>query len=355
MNKKLLTLAVGAAITAGPMLVAQADVKIGGFAQVEITRTEVDNAAGASVSKTTDSADASRGRFWITADEDLGGGMKGLAHFEFRVDTTGNCELEAGGSGGTGGNGLSTCGTAASSFNTREKYVGLKTNWGTVKLGSNRTAYKYYGSTSYDPFVTTLLEARNNGGMVGGVFGANNFADNSLRYESPTFADVSFEVTYGFDDAPTAASTFDDGDYSVGVQWKGLGGMLHIAGARSVNQDNTPASNNQEWDKLAVKYEFMKGNSIAAQYEQTENDTNSIESNTWFIGYHGKFGNVRPVVQIGKTENELVAVNPDTDYIAAGVWYDMSKTFNLLAGYRKTEIDGGNETTVWSVGMRKGF
>lgn len=346
MNKKLLTLAVGAAITAGPMLVAQADVKIGGFAQVEITRSEVDNAAGATTSKVTDSADASRGRFWITADEDLGGGMKGLAHFEFRVDTTGNCGLELGGT---------TCSTAASAANTREKYVGLKTNWGTVKLGSNQMAYKYYGGVKYDPFVTTLLEARGNGGMIGGVFGANNFADNSLRYESPTWAGVSFEFTYGFDDAPTAASTFDDGDYSVGVQWTGLGGKLHIAGAHNVNQDNTAADNEQTWDKLAAKFEFIKGHSIAAQYEQTENDNNTVDSNTWFIGYHGKFGSVRPVVQVGKTENELVAVNPDTDYVAAGVWYDMSKTFNLLAGYRRTEIDGGNETTVWSVGMRKGF
>ena len=352
MNKKLLTLAVGAAITAGPMLIAQADVKIGGFAQVEITRVEVDNAAGVTTSKVTDSTDASRGRFWITADEDLGGGMKGLAHFEFRVDTTGNCALEAGGSGATGG---SNCGTAASSFNTREKYVGLKTNWGTVKLGSNQMAYKYYGGVKYDPFVTTVLEARGNGGMIGGVFGANNFADNSLRYESPTFAGVSFEGTYGFDDVPTAASTFNDGDYSLGVQWTGLGGALHIAGAINEDQDNTPAANNQNWGKIAAKYEFIKGHSIAGQYEQTDNDNNTIDSKTWFVGYHGKFGNVRPVAQIGKTENQLAVINPDTDYFAVGIWYDMSKTFNLLAGYRQTEVDGGNETQVISVGMRKGF
>ncbi len=346
MNKKLLTMAIGATLSSAIPMLAQAGVSVGGFAQVEIAREEVDNAAGANITSATTVADASRGRFWITADEDLGGGMKGLAHFEFRVDTTGSCGLELGGA---------SCSTAASAANTREKYVGLKGGFGTVKLGSNKTAYKYYGGINYDPFVTTLLEARGNGGMVGGVFGQNNFADNSLRYESPTFAGVSFEVTYGFDDAPTTASTFDDGDYSVGVQWKGLGGKLHIAGARNVNQDNTPASNNQDWDKIAAKFEFIKGHSIAGQYEQTENDSNSIESNTWFVGYHGKFGAVRPVVQVGNTENEKVAVNPDTSYIAAGIWYDMSKTFNLLAGYRKTEIDGGNETTVLSVGMRKGF
>ncbi|MBI5612292.1 MAG: porin [Gammaproteobacteria bacterium] len=354
MKKKLLVLAVGATITAGPMMLAQADVKVGGFAQVEIGRTEVDNAAGATTSKTTDSADASRGRFWITADEDLGGGMKGLAHFEFRVDTTGNCGLELGGT---------TCSTAASAANTREKYVGLKTNWGTVKLGSNKTAYKYYGGVNYDPLVTTLLEARGHGGMIGGVFGQNNFADNSLRYESPTWAGVSFEVTYGFDDAPTTASTFDDGDYSVGVQWKGdAGGVgLHFFGSRNVNQDNTAADNETTWDKIGGQVKFMKDHAVSFQYETTENDANTVDSSTYFIGYHGKFGSVRPVVQYGKTKDSTSTctagnnTNNDCTYIAVGAWYDLSKTFNLLAGYRKTDIDNGNETTVWSVGMRKGF
>jgi major outer membrane protein P.IB len=348
MNKKLLTVAIGATLSAIPMW-AQAGVSVGGFAQVEIAREEVDNAAGANITSATTVADNSRGRFWITADEDLGGGMKGLAHFEFRVDTTGSCGLELGGS---------SCSTAASAANTREKYVGLKGGFGTVKLGSNRTAYKYYGGTSWDPFVTTLLEARGNGGMIGGVFGQNNFADNSLRYESPTWGGFSFEFTYGFEDisSATTTTTFDDGDYSVGVQWKGMGGALHLIAAHNENQNNAAgATNNQTWDKVGVQFKFMKDHAVALQYETTENDNNTIESNTWFIGYQGKFGNIRPVVQFGNTENELAAVNPDTSYVAAGIWYDFSKTFNVLAGYRKTEVDGGNETTIWSVGMRKGF
>ena len=168
MNKKLLAVAIGAALST-PMLV-QADVKVGGMAQVEIAYEETETTTGAAptvtVSNTT-TEDNSRGRFWITADEDLGNGMKGLAHFEFRVDTTGVCESEAGGSTcGTTDN-VAGAGANETGANVREKYVGLQTKLGTVKLGSIQQPYKYAGGVKWDAFVTTNLEARGNGGMSG--------------------------------------------------------------------------------------------------------------------------------------------------------------------------------------------
>jgi predicted porin len=365
-NKKLLSLAIGATLGAVPLW-AQAGVTVGGMAQVEIAREETQNAAGATTRKATTVEDNTRGRFWISADEDLGGGLKGLAYLEFGVDTTGSCALEA--SLPTG-----ACGTAANFGNVREKWVGLKSGLGTVKLGSNRTAYKYYGGVFWDAFVTTNLEARGNGGMSAGAFGQNNYFDNSLRYESPEWAGFSFEFTYGFEDVVTATTTTtaDDGDYSIGVQWKGLGGNLHLVAARSEDQNNAAGAagdlNVEERNKLGVKYSFLKNYTVLAQFERMKNGAGTTDADVWFLGFQARFGNILGVVQAGNTDGRIAASTPalaagtcgtgasvDCDYLAIGGLYYFSKTFHLTGGYRQTEVDNGIEDKVWAIGMRKLF
>lgn len=372
MNKKLLAVAIGAAFAAGPML-AQADVKVGGMAQVEIANEEAEQtSAGGAVTNNGDLTtveDNSRGRFWISADEDLGNGLKGLAHLEFRVDTTGVCALETGGSGG------GAC--VANSANTREKFVGLQTGIGTFKLGSIRSPYKYAGGVNWDAFVTTNLEARGNGGMSSGVFGHNNFFDNSLNYTSPTFAGVSFGLAYSFDDVntdvPTAqAVTADDGDYSAAVEWKsGFG--LHLVGAYNHNADNTASlapGTGVEADaiKLGAKFTFAKNFSVIGQYEMIEGSAttggiNNVDDNVLFLAFHATLGPVLAAIQYGKTEQGGAGTNNDIDYLALGAFYNFSKTFNVFTGYRITDstqslpagTQAASETKVYTFGMRKTF
>jgi predicted porin len=347
MNMKLVTVAVGASLSAMPLW-AQAGVSVGGIAQVEIAREETRNAAGATTSSVTTVEDNSRGRFWITADEDLGGGLKGLAHFEFRVDTTGSCALETGGA---------ACGTGAAQ-NFREKWVGLQGGFGTLKFGSVRQAYKYAGGALWDVFYDTNLTALGTGGMSGGPFGHGDFFDNSVAYVSPAFGGVIFSLTYSFDDVtPTNAaggSTADDGDYSAAVEWKGMGGDLHLIAARSEDQNNAlGATNNRTLNKVGAKFNFLKDYSVIGQYETNENDANTVDEKIHFLGLHAKFGNILAVLHWGKTQNDIT--NNDTDYLAVGAWYNFSKTFMVLGGYRTTEVDNGNEDKIWTVGMRKAF
>ena len=387
MNKKLLAVAIGAALST-PMLV-QADVKIGGAAQVEIAVEEVQTTAGtvSTTDTTVTTEDNSRGRFWITADEDLGGGMKGLAHFEFRVDTTGVCAAETGGSAGC----------VASSANTREKWVGLQTKLGTVKLGSVQQPYKYAGGVKWDAFVTTNLEARGNGGMSGGVFGHNNFFDNAVNYSSPSFAGVSFGLAYSFDDVstdtgtaasntadpatavPLQAVTADDGDYSIAVEWKSSFG-LNLVAALSHNADNTAASNvpssNATTDatKIGAKFTFAKNFAVIGQYEQIEGSRvaggiDVIDDKVYFIAFNATIGPVLIALQYGNTEqggsvqgSGGLATNNDIDYLALGAFYNFSKTFNVFTGYRITDstqtlpaVVNDVETQVFTLGMRKTF
>ena len=375
MNKKLLAVAISAALSA-PML-AQADVKVGGIAQVEIAVEETETTVGtvSSTVSTTTTEDNSRGRFWITADEDLGGGMKGLAHFEFRVDTTGACESEGGGvAAGTG----ATCNTGS---NVREKYVGLQTPAGTIKLGSVQQPYKYAGGVKWDAFVTTNLEARGNGGMSGGVFGHNNFFDNSILYTSPTFAGVSVGLAYSFDDIAATStngggngSTADDGDYSLAVAWDGKfgGGFgVNVIAALSHNADNVnilPTTDlSTDAIKLGAKFTFAKNFAVIAQYEQIEGSlvigaSDVVDDKVLFLAFHANVGPVLIALQYGNTEEGGVGVNRDIDYLALGAFYNFSKTFNVFTGYRITDSSqtlpaGVNdaETQVFTLGMRKTF
>jgi predicted porin len=324
--------------------------------------------------------DNSRGRFWITADEDLGHGMKGLAHFEFRVDTTGVCESEAGGStcGVTGGSTANDTGA-----NVREKWVGMKAPWGTVKAGSVRSPYKYAGGVLLDTFVTTNLEARGNGGMSGGVFGHNNFVDNAVSYNSPALAGFTVNFTYSFDDAPSPtdlstsgggnASTADDGDYMASVEWnqKFSDDMaLMVAIAHANNQDNnplgTPKINDFTADKIAAKLDFLKYFTVKAQVEALETDDDVTDDDVWFFGFDAKLGAWVATIQVGKTEGGGLTTTPapnvDSDYLALGGIYNFSKTFIVFGGWRSTDNDQtlpvaptSSEFDVYTVGARKSF
>jgi len=328
MKKKLLLAAISAAVS----MPVWADVKVGGMAQVEVAREETSTATTTTKINTVE--DNSRGRFWITADEDLGAGMKGLALYEFRVDTTGVCGSETGGA------------TCSSETNVREKYVGLQTGFGTLKLGSVRSPYKYAGGVLWDAFVTTNLEARGNGGMTSGVFGHNNFMDNGVNYVSPTFFGVTISGTYIGDDVasgPTANTS--SGDSSAAVEWKGFG--AHVIAAMAHNNEG---GNDVDNIKVGARYDIA-GFGIMAQFENTENDAGTTDTDTIFLGLQGKFGPVTAALQAGKTEP---ATGADTDYAALGAFYNFSKTFSAFGGYRMTET-GTTEAEVLSVGLRKVF
>ena len=355
MKKKLLLAAISAAVS----MPVWADVKVGGMAQVEVAQEKIEATSATGTTASLDGQtveDNSRGRFWIAADEDLGSGMKGLALYEFRVDTTGACELE-----GAGVN-TSAC---SSDQNIREKYVGLQTGFGTLKLGSVRNPYKYAGGVLWDAFVTTNLEARGNGGMSGGVFGHNNFMDNGINYVSPTFFGVTISGTYVPDDVTSSTSqTTNSGDAGASVEWKGFGFHVPVAYSR----DNR-ANNDLEAIKAGVRYDIGPFGAMV-QAEMLESEDGGTDDLVAFLGLQGKFGPVTAVVQAGMTEEDGGATNADIAYVALGAWYNFSKTFGALVGYRNSQCERngtaatstcGNATVVESesdvitLGLRKTF
>jgi hypothetical protein len=84
----------------------------------------------------------------------------------------------------------------------RELLVGLRGGFGAVSAGRMTTAYATAGK---DPFNATFMQARGNGGMIGGTGGLGNgsYVNNALGY-SGKFEMVSLNATFGIDQSAPA-------------------------------------------------------------------------------------------------------------------------------------------------------
>ena len=384
MQKKLLTMAVGAAL-AGAAFAASADVTVYGRAQIEYAQVTNDspnyafptaplpggswNNGNTVLPNQTRGGllDNKMGRFGIKADEDLGSGWKGVANFEWQVDT-------ADGLDGT-------------PISERVTYVGIaQKSIGTLYFGQDHSPYKLSG-VPLDPFIATTLEARNNFGMSGnrdgfGVLnGHSGFVQDGVFFKSASWAGAYVNAYFGLEhasntvntctafgncDAPSANGAKTAGDMSIVAGWKGdIGPVgLSVFGGYNLLANTTNASDPTMY-KIGGQVTIAKAHTISLQYENADKGvagTGIDEAQYYFIGYQGKFGPVTAVAQYGWMDSgSLGTISYSGDYLAIGAIYNMSKTFRLFGGWRATTIDRndngavGRDDSVLSLGMRKDF
>lgn len=361
MNKKLLTVAIGAALGSAPMF-ASADVKVYGAAQVEIGQVECGTVGcGPNSMNTTKPTagndltfvtDAKRGRIGVAADEDLGGGFKGLAKFEWNLDTADNID-------GPGG----------SVFAARDSWVGVQSKtFGTLRLGQSGTPYKQSG-VALDPWITTALEARNNYGMSGnkdgyGVLNAHNgFNGNGIHYATPGILGGAYVNLYVGADGGDSTN----GDLSAVAGWKGKVGIdLNVfAGYSQNNNAHTAAIDEPTAMKVGASIGIAKMHVINLQYEKIDASIIGAGSDPsadyLYLNYQLKIGGLTATASFGQMKDEEGTTEQEGTYIAAGVLYNFTKTFRIHAGWRSTErentVTGAQnmDETAYSVGMRKDF
>lgn len=394
MNKKLLKVAMGAALASGAGL-AHANVKVGGHAQVEYYNGEATCAvAGAprfsgsaicgagTVLETKGSGliDNARGRFWISADEDLGGGMKGLVHYEFSVDTANS---------GVGSAGASPYDTGNRTFDqrAREKFVGISGAFGAIKLGNQHGVYKRMGGVRWDPLNATVLEVRGNGGQSGsadvsGGFAHNGFIQGAIKWESGKLLGNIATVELLYVPHENSTNTAGDGgngnDYQAGVSVKPIKDLEIIAShSNNKKTPNVAANSDQKANKVGARYTLMKNHRLWLQYEMVDMNSSATASvpttagitttpvdgtYTW-LGYHGTFGNHGAVVQYGMHQRDVIAGNTEVeaDVISLAYLYNFSKTTKVHVGYRQSTADHSaagarnSEVSVFAAGLRKDF
>jgi len=147
-------------------------------------------AAGESAVVRRSMIEASNSRFGVRGHEKLGPNLKAIFQLEtqFLVDQNNT------------------------PFAARDSFVGLASNWGTVKLGRMDTPFKEYGDdvsflgVSSGNFMSTSTVYRHIG--MGAQNNAARFHErriNAVQYESPDFGPAEFKVQYSTNEADTAA------------------------------------------------------------------------------------------------------------------------------------------------------
>ncbi|MHB1566754.1 MAG: porin [Acidiferrobacter sp.] len=366
----------GAALMAAPAA-ALASLQYGGMAQAELGYWK-DTSNGITQSQGTNVLDNSAGRFWISASQNLGDGLKGMAFFMFKVNTVGNAGFDTA--------------PYAPVDNGGEKWVGIGGNFGTVEIGNVASPYKYAGGVTWDGFLLTDLQARGNGGMAAGVFGQNGFMTDSILYTSPHFAGFKLGVAYSpmnagvNHDAPVTSMTAQHGDYSAALTWKAMGWDVIVArdhaGAVKGAQTYKPYAQligvgdgltytvfdkTQNNTKAGVRYNFGPV-AVMGQFENLDTAGQIGPTHDVFIGVDSHVGVWAPILQWGETTNKYYGPDITVDYIAVGTFYNFKRGFSVYGGYRRTQVSGvtaavtaanalaanGNQN-VFSVGIRKVF
>jgi predicted porin len=329
MNKKLLAVAISAALVA-PAAAMAGNVTVYGHAQVEVTDVNFEDDTATDGIEVADNA---RGRVGVKASEDLGNGLKSFAQFEWKADTTDNV---------TGAN------SSKAALTARVSQVGIKGGFGTISLGNLKSPYKYTGGVKYDAFVTTALEARRHGGMVGGTLGSNGFVADMVAYATPK-GPITAAIAYGPEE--------DDGRVIWDVKYSAGGIEAFVAGV-----DN---GDNSDYSATKVGGSFKTGShKILVQYETVDSGvTGADDATILFLGYQMKMGKNTFVAQYGQQDDadfvadaaDTKSVDGDVTYTSLGVIHKLSKTTRVFGGWRNTDTDDDGGESVITVGLRKDF
>ena len=357
MQKKLIAIAVGATMVAAPMF-AQADVKLKGQIQVELT--SVDGGKNADGTNRYDTVVRqgdynSRSRWLIDASKDLGNGLKAIGRLAFALDPSQGQDKGA-----------------------RDQYVGLAGNWGAVVAGRLPTPYKMNGGVKWDPFVATFMQARQQGGMSGTSLGHNSFVNDVLAYVMPELGGINATFAYVASDDTDFSFGGEDWDISGTFTAGGTGkwGPVEVMLAYTKTGDPELADGTSieafKQAKAGIRY---KGNGLTAAYQYEDVDVSGpVRADglaTGFTGSAGKFNFINLGYKFGNT---LVAGNygafsakqdadQDTEYAALGLKYFFDKKVTLHGGYTGIKVKGGDANPVgdkgkyniWGIGMRYDF
>lgn len=314
MNKKLLTLAVGAALAAG-MSVAQAEVTVYGKAHVSIDVQDNDAPPPADSNEETFISDNSS-RFGVRASEDLGGGLKALAQWEMGARTDENSPIST----------------------NRNSFLGLASDsFGTIRVGKYDTPYKDLGRKT-DLFNERVGDSRNVIGLgsADGAFDAR--VSNMVRYDSPSFGGLGVALLYSTDEGNTTG-TVADSYRSASVSYQG--GPV-FAGVAYEEHNVADSADNESGIRLGVGFK-AGAMTLNALYETLSDIATgdplvpTADVDNYGVGAAFKFGNATAKAQYYVSDTG--DLNADSEMVSVGLDYAFSKTVTAYIVYAQADND----------------
>ena len=314
MKNSLVSLAV-AAILAAPA-VSFADTTV--YGNVHLSVNDVDsNANGLDMQSNTSA-------IGVKGSEDFGHGMKTFYKVEFQFDAA---------EGGATGDALTQ----------RDVYVGMKGDFGAIKLGTFSSNYKQNGG-KVDSLYRTRLEGRGfmhtQSNLHGGRSDVRGRMTNALSYTSPKTGGIQFV-------ANTTFNNNADETIGFGVRWADK--------AVKVYADTiTVASGASTETATKVGGSYTAGAlRVAGQFESAEDVTgyNYIHANASF-----KVSKMNSIeLTIGQATH-ITSSAADTSSVAVAYNHKMSKLTNAYIGFGDKSSDTtALDDSIFTVGIKKKF
>ncbi|CAK0773432.1 Porin_4 domain-containing protein [Gammaproteobacteria bacterium] len=192
MNKKLLTVAIAAALVAPTAVLAEVTVYGQLHMSVDYTNSDSTVAVGNVARKSNLGVSSNSSRIGFKGSEDLGGGMKAVWQIESQVSMD-----EGQGTGpaldNTTAKGMNT---KSSSLGSRNTYLGLAGGFGTALVGKHDTPFKMLGR-SLDPFADSIADTRQILGNEGSTASTWDLRpSNVIAYITPNFSGFNAVLAY---------------------------------------------------------------------------------------------------------------------------------------------------------------
>jgi predicted porin len=321
MNKKLITLAVAAAMVA-PLAVA-AETTLYGRIDTAIKSVDVDTSPAwkSGTYETGDAWDVDTGttRVGLKGSEDLGNGLKAIFQAEWQFSS-------------------SEGGSTDSSFDTRLAYAGLSGNFGTVTIGRQWTPY--YGAVDKTDIFNTPGNAGTGDNIVSanrGYLGKTRMGDQ-VTYASPDFSGFQVKTSVFMDRNDGGAATSigeSDGIDGWNPSITYSNGPIFI-GASYMGWDND-IDDGDLWG-ISGSYNFGMFKLIA-QYEDRDetNITEKGEGDSWALAGEAYFGNNTVRALYGQAD--LDDYEDDLDTYAISFQHNFSKRTRVYAEYYANDQD----------------
>lgn len=316
MNKKLLALAVAAALVPAAAMADSGNVTVYGSLHMSVESLNGNSGpAGSTDNQRETNVSSNSSYIGFKGNEDLGNGLKAIWQIESLVGM---------------GDG------SVSSLATRNTFMGLSGGFGTAILGKHDTPLKIVGRKA-DLFGDQIGDSRNLISAGGATWDLR--PDNVIAYISPTVGGMHGAIAYVTNvDAGAAESTSVTALSALGMYESGP--LMAALGYEKHNLSNmgTGANDENTW-RLTGGYNFGDVKLVALFQKVKDIGGGTTDRKTWGLGAAYKMGATTVKAQYYKADDVSGTSDTGANLIAVGADYSLSKRTTAYAAYARTNND----------------
>jgi len=321
MKMKLIAVAVGAALAVPA--VAMADVTVYGRAHVSVDYLD----DGADYSETNLSSNASRLGF--KGNHEINPNLKAFFQIEQQINFT------------TGGND-----GKSADFATRDTFVGLSSNFGSVQVGRFDSPFKVARGPA-NLFGDQVGDMRNLTRFGNGRF--DERYDNTIQYTTPNFGGFNAKLAYSMYEGQFSREDVDSDAFSMSLNY--AGGPLEASLAYEKVEEDAKYGE-RDGIRAAAAYKLFNSFKLVGFYQTVDHDSPiQADRDRWSSDVYGLGGEYsisdKTALKAMWMTRDSDADNADADKWVVGVEHKLDKAVRVYANYAVIDNDDNSAQVPW--------